>query len=45
MFPEGSAKRASKGHLYPVGGFFILDIVNPDNIHSYRFEPLKGVTS
>jgi hypothetical protein len=24
MFPEGIAKKASKGYLYPIGGFCIL---------------------
>jgi hypothetical protein len=32
MFPEGPDSKASAGYLYPIGGFCILDIVNPKPI-------------
>jgi hypothetical protein len=32
VFPEGITKKASAGYLYPVGGFCILDTVNPKPI-------------
>jgi len=38
MFPEGTDNKASTGHKYSIGGFCILDIVNPNFIHSYRFQ-------
>jgi len=37
MFPEGTDSKASAGYLYPIGGFCILDIVNPNFIHFYHF--------
>jgi len=32
MFPEGSDNKAPAGYLYPIGGFCILDTVNPKPI-------------
>ncbi len=32
MFPEGTDNKASAGYLYPIGGFCILDTVNPKPI-------------
>jgi hypothetical protein len=32
MFPEGTDSKASAGYLYPIGGFCILDTVNPKPI-------------
>ncbi len=32
MFPEGTDNKASVGYLYPIGGFCILDTVNPKPI-------------
>ena len=44
MFPEGTDSKASAGYLYSIGGFCILDTVNPNFIHPYRFQPLKEVS-
>jgi len=37
MFPEGTDNKASAGYLYPIGGFCILDTVNPNFLHPTAF--------